>query len=118
MFWKKGAVLNYPKPGHTSPDLNDEFQEIFDQELSEDFPIWQPEIINRKNCGIPEVESVKYNADSRLELGVGISAVVYALNPRYWPNHPPLCIKVFTITPRLTALTIAMKEARTLTMLA
>lgn len=62
--------------------------------------------------------SVKYNDDPRLELGRGISAKVYALNPHHWPHHPPLCIKVFTVTPQFSALKIAMKEARAIAELA
>lgn len=116
-FWETAAVLTSPTRMQTSSDLNDKFCEIFD-ELSDDFSVWQPEKTSENTKGIPEVVSVKYNNDPRLKLGQGISAEVYALNPHQWPHHPPLCIKVFTITPQLSALKIAMKEARALMELA
>lgn len=46
IFWETAAVMISPTLMHTTSDLNDEYQEIFD-ELSDDFSVWQPEIINK-----------------------------------------------------------------------
>lgn len=116
-FWNKVAVRTSSDPGQTSSNLKDEFREIFD-EVSDDFSVWQPEKTSENIEGIPKAASIKYNDDPRLKLGQGISAEVYALNPHHWPHHPPLCIKVFTVTPQSSALKVAMKEARALAELA
>lgn len=46
--------------------------------------------------GFPEVKHYRFRRCPSLLLGSGASCEVFALDEEDYPNHPPLCIKVYT----------------------